>query len=86
MQRENPMELNFEGLQMQKWNIPMDRAWRGDQNNGAVCLFIMVIPRVMVIKMPKMAHFLYFLLRRAKNLPQFRQNIQVQLKYLIEFI
>ena len=80
------VELNFEGLEIQKWNIPTDTTQRVDKKNGVICLVMMLTPRVMVIKMPKMAHFLYFLLRRAKNLPQFRQNIQVQLKYLIEFI
>ena len=30
------MELNFEGLQMQKWNIPTDRAQRLDEKNGAI--------------------------------------------------
>ena len=31
-------ELNFDGLQMQKWNIPMDRAQRVDEKNGVICL------------------------------------------------
>ena len=26
MQRGDPMELNYEGLEMQKWNIPTNRA------------------------------------------------------------
>ena len=52
-----PMELNFEGLQMQKWNIPTNRARRGDDKNGVLCLVIMFTPGVMVIKMLKMAHF-----------------------------
>ena len=34
MQREDPMELNFEGLEMQKWNIAKDRAQRVDKKNG----------------------------------------------------
>ena len=52
------MELNFEGLEMQKWNIPMARAQIVDGKNGAICLVIMFTPQVMVIKMSKMAHFL----------------------------
>ena len=54
-------ELNFDGLKMQKWNIPMDRAQRVDEKNGVICL-VMFTPGFIVIKMSKMAHFLYFLL------------------------
>ena len=39
----------------------MDRAQRVDEKNGVICL-VMFTPRVIVIKMSKMAHFLYFLL------------------------
>ena len=34
MQKGDPMELNSEGLEMQKLNIPMDRAQRVDEKNG----------------------------------------------------
>ena len=61
------MELNFEGLQMQKRNITTDRAQRIDEKNGITCLVIMFARRGMVIKMLKMAHSLYFLLMTAKN-------------------
>ena len=47
----DPVELNFEGIKMQKRNIAMDRAQRADEKSGIVCLFIMFTPRVMVIKM-----------------------------------
>ena len=39
----------------------MDRAQRVDEKNGVICL-VMFIPGFIVIKMLKMAHFLYFLL------------------------
>ena len=39
----------------------MDRAQRVDEKNGVICL-VMFTPGVIVIKMSKMAHFLYFLL------------------------
>ena len=39
----------------------MDRAQRVDGKNGVICLVILT-PGVMVIKMSKRAHFLYFLL------------------------
>ena len=69
--RGDPMELNFEGLEMQKWNIPTNRAQRADEKkkkkkNRASWLVIMLTPGVMVIKMCKMAHFLCFLLMPAK--------------------
>ena len=35
------MELNFEGLQMQKLNTQADRAQRVDGKNGVICLVIM---------------------------------------------
>ena len=54
-------ELNFDGLKMQKWNIPMDRTQRVDEKNGVICL-VMFTARVIVMKMSKMAHFLHFLL------------------------
>ena len=36
------------------------------ENNGFICLVVIITPRVMVIKMSKMTHFLYFLLITAK--------------------
>ena len=66
------MELNFERIEMQKWNIPTDRAERVDGQNGVICLVIMFTLRVMIIKMSKMAHFLYFQLIPAKNQSQFK--------------
>ena len=50
---EDPMELNFEGLEMQEWNYKEYR-WK----TGVICLAILLISRVMVIKMSKMAYFL----------------------------
>ena len=83
MQKEDPNELNFEGLWMQKWNIPTHRAQRVDEKNGVICLVIMFAPRVMVIKVSQMSHFLYFLLMPVKNQSQFGENIYVHLKDLI---
>ena len=59
-------EVNFEGLEMQKWIIPTDRVQRVDDKNVIICL-VMFTYGVMVIKMSKMAYFLYFLLMIAKN-------------------
>ena len=44
---------------------------------------MMFAPGVMVIKMSKMGHFLYFLLMQAKNPTQFGENIYLHLKDLI---
>ena len=63
----DPMELNFAGLEMQKWIIPTDSARREDEKNGVIFLIIMFTPGVTVINMSKMTHFLYFLLTTAKN-------------------
>ena len=68
------MELNFEGLEMPKWNIPTDRADRVDEKNGVICLIITLILGVIFIKMSQMAHVLYFSLITAKNDSQFDQN------------
>ena len=45
----------------------MDRAQRVNEKNGDICLIIMFAPGFMVIKIPKMAHFLSFLMILAKN-------------------
>ena len=54
---------------MQKWNISTDRPQGVDEKNGVIRL-VMFTPRVMVIKMYEMAHFMYFLLNTAtKSIP-----------------
>ena len=32
------MELNFEGLEMQRWNVPTDVVQIVDEKNGVICL------------------------------------------------
>ena len=75
MQRGDPKKLNFENFEMQKLNIPTNRAQRGDEKNGVICLVVMFTRRVIAIRMSKMAYFLYFLLITAKDQSQFGQNI-----------
>ena len=41
-----------------------------NETNGIICLVIMFTPRVIVIKMSKIVHFLYFLLMTAKKQSQ----------------
>ena len=50
MESGNPMELNFERLEMQKRKIPSDRAQRVYEKNGVICLVIICTPVVIVIK------------------------------------
>ena len=64
MQNGNPMGLNFDRLEMQKRNIPIDRAQTVYEKNGVICLVIIFSPGV---KIQKIAHFMYFLLTTAKN-------------------
>ena len=65
------VKLNFEDLEMQKWNIPTNKAQRVNEKNGVIYLAITFTPRVVVIEMLRMAHFLYFLLIAAKTQSQF---------------
>ena len=51
MEKGEPMELKFEGIEMRKWNILMDTAQRVDEKNGVICLFIIFTPEVMVMTM-----------------------------------
>ena len=39
--QKDSMELNFEGPEMQKWNIPTATAQRVDEKNGVICPAIM---------------------------------------------
>ena len=40
----DPMDMNCEELETQKWNKPMDRAVGVDEKNGVICLVIMFSP------------------------------------------
>ena len=55
-------------------NIPTGRPQKVDGKNGVFCLIIMIIPRIIVTKMSKMAHSLYFLLTATKDQSQFGQR------------
>ena len=46
---------------------PTDRAQKLDGKNRVIYLFIMFTPIVMIIKMSKMAHFLYFQVFASKK-------------------
>ena len=57
---EGPYGTEFWRSWNAEMNIPTDRAQRVDGKNGVICLIIIFTPQVMVIKMSKTAHFLYF--------------------------
>ena len=81
--RGDRVELSFEGLEMQKWNIPTDRAPRVADKNGVPCLYVMFSPRVMIVKMSKLAYLLYFLLMAATYYSQFGQIFECPGKILL---
>ena len=62
------MKLNFEDLEMKKWNITTSRAQRVDEKNGVICLVIMFTPAVIVIKLSKMVNFFIFFANVNKKL------------------
>ena len=69
------MEIDLKGLEMQKRIISTDRVQIVGEKNRVICLVIMFTPRFKVIKMSKVAHYLYFLLMTPENQSQFEQNI-----------
>ena len=54
------MELNLEGLEMQKWNILTDMDQRLDEKNVVIYLVIKFALRIMVINISKIALFFFF--------------------------
>ena len=55
------MEMNCEGLEMGKWNIPTTRTRRLDEENRVIFLVIMFTHGVVVIKMLRNGSlFVYF--------------------------
>ena len=55
---------------MKKWNISTYTAQRVDEKNDIICL-VMFTSKVMVIRMSKMAHLIYFMLNTEKKQTQF---------------
>ena len=55
----------------------MDSAQRVHEKNGVICLVVMFTPRIRVIRMSQIAHFLNFLLITAKKI------VTVFAKYLM---
>ena len=85
MHSGNSMELNFEGLEMQKWNEPTYGADRIHKKNQVVFLVIVFTLRAIVTEVSKIVYALYILLIAAKNQSQFENNIYMHLIGLIWF-
>ena len=64
---ELSLDWSLKVLKGRNENILTDRARRIAEKNVIICLVFMFTPRIMVIAMSKMAHFLYFLLMLPKK-------------------
>ena len=64
MQRSDSIKLNFEALEMEKYT---NRARKGDDKNGVICLIIMFTAGFMVIKISEMGHFCIFCWQQQKS-------------------
>ena len=62
MQRGNPIELNFKGLEVKQ------RVYqRVEEKNGVICLVIMFTSRVITFKMSEIANYFCVLLIKSKK-------------------
>ena len=66
-QRKDPMKMNFDNFQMQKWVSYTVRAWNADEKNRFICLVFMSPSWVMVLKLSKIVFFLQFLADVSKK-------------------
>ena len=51
MQRGEPIDLNFEDLEIEKWNISIEKVEKEYEKNGVICLVIVFTPGVIIITM-----------------------------------
>ena len=62
------MELNFEGLKTQKWNITTEKAQRDDEKSGVICLVFMFTPKINVKNGSFFCIFCYWQQKISHNL------------------
>ena len=63
------MELNFEGLKMQKWIVPTDRNQIVDEKSGIICLITMFTQEDLSVALKCFAQAITsFLLSSAENI------------------
>ena len=67
MQKGDLMELNFKDLEMQKWNMPTNKAQRVHEKMGYKSSYWVHSQSRNGVIRSKMAYFLYFLLMAAKK-------------------
>ena len=79
------MELNLEGLEMQKWNILTDMDQRLDEKNVVIYVVIKFALRIMVINISKIAHFMFFFRWQPKNSPSLGKIFKYNWKSLSLF-
>ena len=70
MKRGDPIEMNFENFEMQKWNIPADRAQTVDGKMRWFVYLSCLLPELWSVKCQR-GSFLCFLLMTAKHQSQF---------------
>ena len=59
-QREDPMKMDFDNFQMEKWVPQTVRAQKASEKNGVICLVFMSPSWIMVFKLSKIVSFLHF--------------------------
>ena len=67
-------EKTHKGFISKPFKLSVYRAQRVDEKNGVIRL-VMLTLRVMVIRMSKMVHFMYFLMNTAKHQSQSGQDV-----------
>ena len=56
--QKDPMKMNFEIFQIQKWISQTVRAQKVDEKNGLICLVSLFPSWITVLKLSKIVHFL----------------------------
>ena len=69
------MELNFEGLEMQKWNIPIDGAQKVDKKWGHFSIYHIYCQSYGRYNVTTPSFFVFSAGGSKKNESQFGQNI-----------
>ena len=84
-QREDPMEMNFDNFQIQKWILQTFRNQKVFKKMGSFLKFSFFLPELWSLNCQKWCIFCKFLLTLARNLNLLEQFIYIHLKGLIMF-
>ena len=69
--QKDPMKINFDNFQIQKWISQTVRAQKADEENRVICVISFFSSWVMVLKLPKIVHFLQIfadLIKKPKSI------------------